>query len=187
MKVIFFNALRKSEMDVLVKYYYDDLLAQAVMGVVEINKLESTKSKHVFDGIGNHEIDISTRFAFLNNQHARVEKFSVFILAKKGFENLEVIDGLPYRAYLDENGIVQIRTWAIWHLENNTSIIRENLNWVLIRTEVLNTELTDDELSILSNSMSTSQPDLFKPGEFTLWGLKEFQELESQYFPAAGS
>ena len=84
MNAIFYNTKRKSELDLAVATFYDDCLAQAIIGVIKISK-ESTATKHKFTEIGNDEVDISTRLLFLNSPLAAVEKFPVFIFAKKGF------------------------------------------------------------------------------------------------------
>lgn len=185
MNAIFYNTKRKSELDLAVATFYDDCLAQAIIGVIKISK-ESTATKHKFTEIGNDEVDIATRLLFLNSPLAAVEKFPVFIFAKKGFESTEVFDGLPYRTYEETNSetgetTIVTRTFLDWHLEGNTSIIRENADYVLIRTEVESKELTDTELNVLK-VLAITEGDV-SSSSFKLWGMKEFKELENTFFP----
>ena len=185
MTVTFFDSKRASEMHPAVITYYNDLIAQAVMGAVKPSK-SSTATRHIFEGVGNDEISIETRLAFLNSPLAAVEKFPVFIFAKKGFESTEVFDGLPYRTYEEtdsETGetTTVTRTFLDWHLEGNTSIIRENADYVLIRTEVESKELTDTELNVLK-VLAITEGDV-SSSSFKLWGMKEFKELENTFFP----
>jgi hypothetical protein len=186
MNAIFYNTKRKSELDPAVATFYDDCLAQATIGIIKVGK-NSTSTKHVFTDIGADEIGIATRLLFLNSSLASVEKYPVFIFAKKGFESTEVFEGLPYRTYEATNEVTGetttiVRSFLDWHLEGNTSIIRESADYILIRTEVESKELTDTELKVL-NDLAITEGDV-STTTFKLWGVKELKELENTFFPS---
>lgn len=194
-----FNIRRKSQLiGTGLEAYFDDLIAQSVNNNADLTTKSGLGNAFFkFSNVDNDETSVDERMMFTNNPIVRVTQFPVFIFAKKGFEDNEVFSGLPYREILqfDENDDPLpdvIRLFKDWHMEGNTAIIRENENWVLIRTQVSGTDLTDTELETLRAlhwaslgvpNFTPATADTMTTTDFMLWGMKEFKANVDTFFP----
>jgi len=184
MNVTFLNIRRVSTIVEPLKNYYNDLLAQTQNPASSVQfSTTSTLDNHRFSYIGNHEVTIDERLAFVNSPYVRVDLSPVFIYAPISILTESVYNGLPHRTYQNQHGETVIRDFASWYGINETNPIRTSATHVLLRTNINGTFLTDDELDVLKTrhyQTTLGQPlDMATvtvgEGQMVLWGMKEFR------------